>query len=165
MAKAAEPAVQYAEWWRRAGAAIADALPIALTFGVLAKLYGEFGSTTTTFVGDEEVSQKMYGVTLSGWPAAVLFLVTVLWFGYNWLYLQGTEGKTMGKWATGITVVSSEDGEPIGAGRTLGRQFLHLLDALPCFIGFLWPLWDKNNQTFADKLIGTHVVSDAEGTA
>jgi uncharacterized RDD family membrane protein YckC len=33
------------------------------------------------------------------------------------------------------------------------------VDAIPFFIGFLWPLWDRRRQTFADKLLGTVVLA------
>jgi hypothetical protein len=38
------------------------------------------------------------------------------------------------------------------------RDIVHLLDSLPCYIGFLWPLWDAKRQTFADKILSTVVV-------
>jgi hypothetical protein len=39
------------------------------------------------------------------------------------------------------------------------RQICHILDALPCYLGFLWPLWDRKCQTFADKIMHTLVVN------
>ena len=38
------------------------------------------------------------------------------------------------------------------------RQLAHILDGIPCYIGYLWPLWDAKRQTFADKVIGTYVI-------
>jgi hypothetical protein len=38
------------------------------------------------------------------------------------------------------------------------RDLAHILDALPCYIGFLWPIWDSKRQTFADKIMNTVVV-------
>ena len=43
------------------------------------------------------------------------------------------------------------------------RHFAHILDMLPCMIGFLWPLWDAKRQTFADKVIGTFVINQPKG--
>jgi hypothetical protein len=34
----------------------------------------------------------------------------------------------------------------------------HILDSLPCYLGYLWPLWDAKRQTFADKVMGTVVI-------
>ncbi len=44
-------------------------------------------------------------------------------------------------------------------GAAIGRAFVHIVDSIPCDIGYLWPLWDSKNQTFADKIMGTVVVN------
>jgi len=46
-------------------------------------------------------------------------------------------------------------GNPQGVGLLL---YLLSLDGLPCYLGYLWPLWDSKRQTFADKIVGTVVV-------
>ncbi len=77
-----------------------------------------------------------------------------LYFGY----LTGTTGQTPGRRLVGIRVLREADGQPLGAGAGIGRAFLHILDALPFLVGFLWPIWDAKKQTFADKLIKSVVV-------
>ena len=37
------------------------------------------------------------------------------------------------------------------------RDLAHLLDTAALFIGWLWPLWDRRNRTFADLLLRTEV--------
>jgi uncharacterized RDD family membrane protein YckC len=85
--------------------------------------------------------------------------VAYLWllgFGiWNSGYLQGTTGRSMGRWMTGTKLVSIETGQPVGFGRALTRQVCHVLDV---GIGFLRPLWNGKRQTFADKLVRTVVV-------
>ena len=48
-----------------------------------------------------------------------------------------------------------------GAGRARCawslRDLAHLLDTAALFIGWLWPLWDRRNRTFADLLLRTEV--------
>lgn len=34
------------------------------------------------------------------------------------------------------------------------RDVAHILDAILC-VGFLWPLWDRKRQTFADEIMST----------
>ena len=34
-----------------------------------------------------------------------------------------------------------------------------ILSALPCFLGYLWPLWDAKKQTFHDKIVNTYSVT------
>ena len=78
---------------------------------------------------------------------------------YN-AYLSGVTGQSIGKKQAGIRLLRESDGQVIGGGLGIGRYFLHILDALPCYIGFLWPLWDAKKQTFADKILHTVVVDD-----
>ena len=35
------------------------------------------------------------------------------------------------------------------------RQLAHIVDAIICYIGFLFPLWDDKRQTLADKIMTT----------
>jgi hypothetical protein len=59
----------------------------------------------------------------------------------------------------GITLLGEETGQPIGAGMAFVRDLAHILDSLPFYLGWLWPLWDGKRQTFADKVVKTVVVS------
>jgi hypothetical protein len=58
----------------------------------------------------------------------------------------------------GTKLVSATTGQSIGGGMGFGRAVVHILDGLPCYLGYLWPLWDSKRQTFADKIIGTYVL-------
>lgn len=73
-------------------------------------------------------------------------------------YLVGTKGQSPGKSAMKIRVLRETDGQLLGFGTAVLRWIAHILDALPLLLGFLWPLWDKKNQTFADKIVGSVVV-------
>jgi uncharacterized RDD family membrane protein YckC len=87
--------------------------------------------------------------------AAVVGLVFLLW---NSGYRQGRSGQSLGKLALGTRLVGASTGEPVGFGRAVVRQVAHLLDGLTLGLGYLWPLWDEQHQTFADKICGTLVV-------
>lgn len=79
----------------------------------------------------------------------------------NSVVWQGRTGLTIGKRVTGLRLVDLQTGLPVGVGRALLRQVAHIVDALPCYIGYLWPLWDAQRQTIADKLTGTAVIASA----
>lgn len=124
-------AVAYASWGQRVGASLIDALP-ALAISFITRKSGFFP-------------------TLIGFLAA-------LGFGFWNLARQGRTGQTIGKGALGIRLaVIGHDGPP-GVGLSIGRSFVHILDALPLYLGFLWPLWDERRQTFADKILNTVVL-------
>ena len=71
---------------------------------------------------------------------------------------EGQTGQTVGKRVLGLALVGEGDQRPIGGGRAVVRSFAHIVE---CGIGWLFPLWDVKRQTFADKLMGTVVRSDA----
>ena len=73
--------------------------------------------------------------------------------------MEGTTGQTLGKRALSVRVVDAHTGAPSGVGRAIGRYFARIISAIPCFLGFLWMLWDPNKQTWHDKMVGSFVVS------
>jgi uncharacterized RDD family membrane protein YckC len=87
--------------------------------------------------------------------AAVVGLAFLLW---NSGYRQGRTGQSLGKSALGTRLVRIDTEAPIGFGPAVWRQVAHLLDGLPLGLGYLWPLWDEQRQTFADKICSTQVV-------
>jgi uncharacterized RDD family membrane protein YckC len=127
----AAPTAQYAGWGQRVGSACIDyVIP-----GIIASSF-------------RLVSTPLY---------ALLSLATLAWAIYN-SYQGGSTGQSVGKKLLGIRLVRANDGQVIGGGLGIGRYFLHILDALPCLIGYLWPLWDAKKQTFADKIVGSIVI-------
>ncbi|MYS19242.1 Uncharacterized membrane protein YckC, RDD family [Streptomyces sp. DvalAA-14] len=75
-------------------------------------------------------------------------------------YREGATGQTPGKRIAGIRLLKEYDGATLGFGLAFGRRLLHVLDNMACYLGWLWPLWDEKNQTFADKLTHTVVIRD-----
>lgn len=68
------------------------------------------------------------------------------------------KGQSIGQKATNIRIVDSTTGAGISAGKALGRRIVSIISALPCYLGFLWMLWDKENKTWHDKMMNTSVV-------
>jgi uncharacterized RDD family membrane protein YckC len=85
---------------------------------------------------------------------AALALIGVLVLGW----MNGASGRTPGKRVVGIRVVRDADGRVLGGGLGAVRALCHLLDTVACLVGWLWPLWDNKNQTFADKILATVVL-------
>ncbi len=83
-------------------------------------------------------------------------------FVYNRCIRQGRTGYTFGKTVVGIKLVSERDNQPIGSGMSFVRQLAHVVDGLVCNLGYLWPIWDAKKQTFADKIMGTLVIVQAQ---
>lgn len=82
----------------------------------------------------------------------------VLGFFFWQLVVQGNTGQTIGKKQMKIKLLREQDGQVVGSGLSIGRYFVHVLDSLPLYLGYLWPLWDDKRQTFADKILHTVVI-------
>ncbi|MFW3114965.1 hypothetical protein MHAE_14500 [Mycobacterium haemophilum DSM 44634] len=83
------------------------------------------------------------------------WLVAMAYLVWNYGYRQGTTGSSIGKTVMKFKVVSETTGQPIGFGMSVVRQLAHFVDAIICYIGFLFPLWDAKRQTLADKIMTT----------
>jgi uncharacterized RDD family membrane protein YckC len=146
------PGRGYAQWITRVVAALLDwvvvAVPVLVGQIVLVFSGGRFG------FGDLSDASTI-GLVAYGVGA----VITIVLGFYNVIIKQGRTGQTWAKSWMSIRLVSETDGQPLGPGRTFVRQIAHILDALPCYLGFLWPLWDSKKQTFADKVMSSVVVA------
>lgn len=133
----------FASWGKRAGAALIDGLLIALAY-------------IPVLIGSSLSANGSGGI--GGLLSLIGFILYIGVFIWNVCIKQGNTGYSVGKGVMGIKLVKAETGAPIGAGMSFVRQLAHFLDALPCYVGYLWPLWDAKSQTFADKIIGTYVI-------
>jgi len=87
----------------------------------------------------------------------VFVALTVLWPAFNWWYLQGTTGQTVGKKLLRIAVHNAGTSDPTGIPKAIGRYFARFLDTIPLYVGLLWPLWDEERRTFSDMVCFTRV--------
>jgi uncharacterized RDD family membrane protein YckC len=85
-------------------------------------------------------------------------LGTLVRLGY-YTYLEGSpSGQTVGKRVMNIRVIDYGTGGALGYGRAALRWICRILSAIPCLLGYFWMLWDKEKQTWHDKLSTSVVV-------
>jgi uncharacterized RDD family membrane protein YckC len=84
---------------------------------------------------------------LAGLVIAILFAVQV-----------GQTGQSPGMRTIGLKCIGQTTGQPIGSGLGVVRAIAHLVDSIICYIGWLFPLWDKSRQTLSDKIMSTVVI-------
>jgi uncharacterized RDD family membrane protein YckC len=92
-----------------------------------------------------------------------VFFVVYIAVALGWIYygfLVGATGRSPGMALTGLKCVSQETGQVIGGGMGIVRHFAHIIDSIICYVGWLFPLWDPQRQTIADKLVKTVVIAD-----
>ncbi|CAG6396675.1 RDD family protein [Streptomyces cocklensis] len=120
------------------------------------------------------IASSVIDSAVIGWPVIVLYTATsghrqseamnyvrvlelaLLVMVASW---EGRTGRTPGKALLRLRLVDQFDGQPVGTKRAYRRRVAHALDALSCGLGFLWPLWDAQRQTFADKVTNAVVVT------
>jgi uncharacterized RDD family membrane protein YckC len=124
--------IRRAGWWRRFFSALIDGILLAVVQTILRTLIGEVS-----------------GIGLG-------LLVDMAYF----TYFHGSTGQTPGDIALSIKVVDLRDGtgRPIGYGRAFIRWLGSILSAIPLFLGYFWMLWDREKQTWHDKIAGSVVV-------
>lgn len=131
-----------AEWGQRVVAYLIDtAILVAgyIAVFILAAIFGAVADALGVLVG------------LVGYLAVVVA-------SFYFLYLNGSVGQSPGKRLIGIKVIGERTGQPIGGGLGIVRGLAHFVDAIICYVGFLWPLWDDRKQTLADKIMSTVVI-------
>jgi uncharacterized RDD family membrane protein YckC len=120
----------FASWGRRVLGYLIDVVLLAVVIEIVRLVGGGLIVEAVVYVA---------GLALLGW-------------------MNGASGRTPGKRVVGIRVVRDADGRVLGGGLGLVRALCHFLDTVACLLGWLWPVWDSKNQTFADKILATVVL-------
>jgi uncharacterized RDD family membrane protein YckC len=136
-----------ANWPQRVGAYLIDYLIAAIPAFLAVLLFSGTNSGESPSAGAGLVAFLLYLTSLGIWI-------------YNRAIQMGRTGQSWGKQVLNLRLVRMADGQPMGGGMCFVRDLAHILDALPCYIGYLFPIWDARRQTFADKVMSTVVLSE-----
>ena len=128
-----------ADWTARAGAFTVDVL---------------FGLGVLIAAGLVALSARPQGWLW--WLCVAMAAVALLAIAVNRYVLPATRGWSLGRSMFGIAVVG-RDGAMAGPAVLVLRDVAHVLDTVPLFSGWLWPLVDARGRTFADLLARTEV--------
>jgi Mce-associated membrane protein len=134
-----ESPVSLAPWHFRAGAFAVDLLPGVALVATMAL-----------------VALTMPLRSTSWWVCVCVGGLAILSTAVNRTLLPTITGWSLGRAVSGIRVVR-RDGASVGPWRLLLRDLAHLLDTVSILVGWLWPLWDSRQRTFADLLLRTEV--------
>ena len=146
---------QYAPWGRRVLGDLVDHAPayVAVVLQLLAYVPLYAG-----LLRGDVGAQPRWGLLLA---AVALSLASIGWNVVNRWIRGGRTGQSLGRRLAGTRLLSRVDGRPVGTLNAFLRDLLHVLDGFG-WIGYLWPLWDEERQTFADKIADTVVVRVGE---
>ena len=163
------------EWWRRLLAWIIDSVIIAIVIGLLwtpaiisfvhkirhiNNLYGDVNSAARQTALNNAAGSLGGSFLLLGLAGIVIA------FCYYWLQ-HAARGKTPGKRALGIRVVTADTRSKISYGASAGREAVFQLCPLVPLAGSifflldnLWLTWDPRRQCLHDKAARTIVIKD-----
>ena len=134
----------------RLGAAIIDGILVSAVVNGLSRVFG-----ANLFEYSNRNGHLEFHFAATGIWALVSIAIPLVYYSY----LEGSgSGQTLGKKLLNIRVIDYSGGGPIGFGRGLLRWIGRLASAAVCGLGYLWMLWDKEKQTWHDKIAQTVVV-------
>ncbi len=120
-----------AGFWRRLAGLLIDAIFLGIVDTILRRVLGP------------------------GAGAGLGLLASLIYF----TAMIGSErGQTLGQMALGIRVIDLDTGAPIGYVRALVRWVVSIVSAIVILLGYLWMLWDGENQCWHDKAANDVVV-------
>lgn len=141
---------QPAPLWRRLGAIVYDAFLLAGLLVVASALV-----TVPLGLGlGRDAADAVFRSAAFRTPFFAYCVATVAAF-HGWFWTHG--GQTLGMRAWRIRVLR-EDGSALRAGDAARRWLAALLSWLPCGLGFLWSLVDRERLAWHDRLSGTRLV-------
>ncbi len=83
----------------------------------------------------------------------------VMWALYAWFCYTYLAGNTVGKKIMSIKLVTADGNKPSLQTYLLHYSIGYAVNGLVLCLGFLWALFDADNQTWGQKLFNTYTVS------
>jgi len=89
------------------------------------------------------------------------YITSLIFLLYTCL-MTANGGATLGKKFFGLKVIST-DGEKVGLGKAFLREVLgKFVSSVVLSLGYFWVIWDKDKQSWHDKIAGTYVIKQEE---
>ncbi|MDY6844243.1 MAG: RDD family protein [Thermodesulfobacteriota bacterium] len=84
----------------------------------------------------------------------ILMLIVVIFY---YTYFHGSTGQTVGKKVCKLMVID-KDGDPLGYSKAFFRWIGYFISSVFLCLGFIWAAFDKEKQTWHDKIVGSYVI-------
>lgn len=156
----------YAGFWVRVGGYLLDVLLYGLALSIFAIPATVLGVAAFDGCEVRELADNTSEIICPpGKPeggllaaAIVLGLLGVIVVAVLYLRALGRTGQTWGRKIVGVKVVGKETQQPLGVGKAFLRQIIEGIVGQACFLSYLWMLWDKDKQTWHDKIVNSVVI-------
>jgi uncharacterized RDD family membrane protein YckC len=150
-------------WWRRVGAQIIDGIIVGIGAVLLVI------AITAPFSVGFFASDNAGAVSIVVGLIVAIISVSVVALLYAPALMARTNGKTLGRMATGIRVVRA-NGEPMTFSAAMVREVAvkalgfgiagSITGGIANLLDVLWPLWDEQNRALHDFVVDTRTVID-----
>lgn len=147
------PPMVYASFGRRLVASLLDGIIVGIAITIISLIMGVITGIVLVMLGG---SSKDLGVSITS--VLVQIVNIILTSGY-YIYFTAKEGQTLGKKALEIKVVKKDSQQAPGYMSAFLREVVgKFVSGIVFGLGYLWMLWDKDKQTWHDKIAGTIVI-------
>lgn len=135
-----EQELSLATFWQRAFATFIDMVLMSVILGAVFLLIIMVADSMNSTIGMISIGSNL------------LMFVGVIYF---WAKKQGTPGKII----LGLRIVDRETLGEMSIAQMIIRQLMYIPSSF-FMLGFIWMLFDENNQCWHDKVSSTVVVRD-----
>lgn len=133
--------IKYAGFWIRFVANLIDSI----------WLYGIIYALLWVLIGSDIFNpDAKYTLTQFSFEYVIPFVVVMAF----WIYTGATPGKML----FNLKIVDAETKGPVTPLRLVLRYLGYFISILPLGLGFLWIVWDKNKQSWHDKIAKTVII-------
>ena len=160
------PEFSYATLTRRSLASFIDglivgAISIAFNFPIYFAQFKTLISSYPDYIQPQMISSSQ--TTPTNPLYTILSLIGALIGVFYSIYFIGKKGATPGKKLMKIRVVNKDTKEVPGILKAFLREIVgKFVSSVFFFLGYLWAVWDKEKQTWHDKIAGTIVIDDRQ---
>jgi uncharacterized RDD family membrane protein YckC len=138
---------------RRLGALFLDGVAFWVIFGIILLITSLLMAGGVAATGGSQEAGVLMGFA---W-IATLFWAYIGYVAFVLCFLS--KGKTPGKWLVGMRVADKRNGNFPGLGRMFVREILgKWVSSFFLGLGYFWAIFDRDGQTWHDKIAGTVVI-------
>jgi uncharacterized RDD family membrane protein YckC len=98
------------------------------------------------------------GVIFRGSLVSQILISLAVGIAYSVYFIGSGSGQTPGMRLLGIRAIDARTQGRVDYGSAFIRYLVGIVSQLPCYLGYFWMLWDRERQTWQDKVAGTFVV-------
>ena len=156
---AAPPRVKLASVGKRWAAIIMDGVIVALPTMIMMNIAGAFAALETAMLSADDA---LIAEAFSQFQNDFIVMNLLVSAAYNLFFMTRFNGQTPGKMMLGLRAVK-KNGRPLTFADALLRNVIGYTLSGMFLLGYLWALFDRESQTWHDKLAGTVVIDERAG--